>query len=126
MSRLFKFRVWDRSSQAMYPVIALHMMDGAITLVHAHRGVEPLVFLDQSKVDVMQWTGRIDRAGREIYEGDIVDVDPFGRTIIFWSTDADCWMTQLRTDNPELGSLPSDQLEVVGNIWANPELLADG
>jgi uncharacterized phage protein (TIGR01671 family) len=78
------------------------------------------------KVDVMQWTGRVDAKEREIYEGDIVDINGFGRTIIFWSTDGDAWMTQLRTENPKLGAFFSDIVEVIGNIWENPELLSEG
>lgn len=108
----------------MYPVTSLHILDGTITLVQSQRGIEPIVFLDMEQVDVMQWTGRVDAKGREIYEGDIVEMGSLGRTIIFWSTDGDAWMTQLRVENPELGAFFSNIIEVVGNIWETPDLLA--
>lgn len=93
---------------------------------------------DGDEFILMQFTGRLDKNGKEIYEGDIVRVtgetkDQFGIneviyepdfcrfSILQWNknagiADADCF---LRGFDPE----PTNVIEVLGNIYENPELI---
>ncbi len=68
----------------------------------------------------MQYTGLKDKNGKEIYEGDVLS----GRYIVEYKND--CFVVQEHTNdwssvhyvlhhNPEM--------EVIGNIYENPELL---
>lgn len=83
-----------------------------------------------------QFTGRTDKNGKEIYEGDIVRVpslDPFGLTEDDVLTNAivTFYMGSFIVEYnggkhiTELLCLKDDEIEVIGNIHDNPELLED-
>ncbi len=75
---------------------------------------------------LMQYTGLKDKNGKEIYEGDLVKVEGAGGEPlqIVWNT------TQLCGFAYQAGAFyhgfiePDDSIEVIGNIYENPELLS--
>jgi len=71
---------------------------------------------------IMQYTGIKDKNGREIYEGDIVS-DEGGTTAIEWAEGMGAWGL---LDSERCMFLLADcheTMEVIGNIYENPELL---
>ena len=84
----------------------------------------------ENRFEIMQYTGLKDKNGKEIYEGDIVKTILYKYKIIFKNCcfKAHCiknnleytleWLQQA-TENANVG------LEVIGNIYDNPELLED-
>lgn len=73
---------------------------------------------------VMQYTGLKDRNGKEIYEGDIINLYPtFSDSLVLveWISQEEYWagFSPFNGDN----SADPSRVEVVGNIYENPELL---
>ncbi|MCL4890669.1 YopX family protein [Streptococcus gallolyticus] len=73
--------------------------------------------------ELMQSTGLFDENGKEIFNGDIVLI--YGEKIskVFYSQGSFC-VDILNGGTPLHGFSPK-QLEVIGNVWENPELLEE-
>lgn len=73
--------------------------------------------------ETMQFTGLLDRHGKEIYEGDIVrnTADKYHYEIK-WDNFESAWSLG-ENGSPIRRYLLSEYWEVIGNIYENPELL---
>jgi len=124
MNRLIKFRVWDKretkgmSTQNMLYDAQLH---------HLWQD-----FVDYPGYELMQYTGLTDKNGKEIYEGDIVQYNQNSSYdnmdfIAKWSDDKLGFIFQSNSGEQLVNQTPHlnrfKHLEVVGNIFENPELL---
>ena len=71
-----------------------------------------------------QFTGLLDKLGREIYEGDILSPAPYldeqDNQEVFWDNDLGGFAT---SDGLHI---KDECYEVIGNIYENPELLGEG
>lgn len=82
--------------------------------------------------EIMQYTGLKDKNGKEIYEGDIIKIyakglggEAIGK-IVYDEYDL---AFELRNEVEELSEClwyAEQQIEVIGNIYDNPELLEEG
>lgn len=73
--------------------------------------------------ELMQSTGVIDKNGKEIFNGDIVLI--YGEKIskVFYSQGSFC--VDILNGGTPLHGFSSKQLEVIGNVYENPELLEE-
>ena len=75
----------------------------------------------QPITDIMQFTGLLDKNGKEIYEGDVV-YDPSeygGKKTVVWNSGLCCFEFDSALGYP-LSS--ASKCEVIGNIYENPNL----
>lgn len=110
MSREIKFREWDSHEKRMIDWDELsHVFDLGCILG------------DSLTWTVMQYTGLKDKNDKEIYEGDIVRHlwSSSGKYIGLVEMVLGCWSI----NGSQIGYVEEDELEVIGNVWENPELL---
>lgn len=125
MNRPIKFRAWDKQNSKFYAptheaykgnLFELMIGFGGDLLAHYMEddsdGVKhESVFSD--RFILMQFTGLTDKNGKEIYEGDIVKW--------FYGDYAEPSISTVDYNAPSF-DVPDTEVEVIGNIFENPEL----
>lgn len=120
--RELKFRAWDKESKWM--------------IEQENLNYSILENREEHRFELMQYTGLKDKNGKEIYEGDIVKFNhwvyddakrkrnlSYGE--IMW--DGDGWIIESRRYTGSLWKIKNTEvIEVIGNIYENPELIKDG
>lgn len=107
MSRIIKFRAWDKAKDCMI-----------LNYAHVGGAGKMYVAFDNGDMDleVMQFTGLHDKNGKEIYEGDVI-VFREQRYEVKWNDDWAMFDPVIKEEGGDT--------EVIGNIYENPELLQD-
>lgn len=77
-----------------------------------------------------QYTGLTDMNGRKIFEGDIVISDYIDyedeRGVVQWDSDIAKFIITYSTFTVDFDSVCGEELEIVGNVYDDPELLKGG
>lgn len=113
-----KYRAWIKSLKVMAKVVAIDFKKGEVLL----KGSERNTVADFSQVILMQSTGVKDKNEKEIYEGDIVEYFRSGLSTIEWVYGGFV-VKQANIGHFDFFNKLQGEIEVVGNIYKNPELL---
>lgn len=116
-----KFRVWDKDLKILRPADLIDLLK-QISAYHISDLTINIVF--------MQSTGMQDKNGVEIYEGDIVKPVSFASWIgvVKYSSENAAYILDdhnnefIRGENVYLSQF-NEGLEIIGNIYENPELM---
>lgn len=123
--RVFKFRAWHEGHKGKYEP----------SMLFEHRPGDVFLWLREGQpLHIMQFSGELDCKGNEIYEGDIVKVrddwDEFGmmsgeiREVYFLDGGFRLKPKGMMKSIPRGHWLEDgSDVEVIGNIYQNPELL---
>ena len=119
MSREIKFRAWDKHHNSMEYINDLYWFE--------ENGIHD--FNDDNYI-FMQNTGLKDKNGKEIYDSDIVKVTWGSGKIVFYEVKY-CGSlgyhylrdTKNKEDNDIICIYDYSQMDVIGNVFDNPELL---
>jgi uncharacterized phage protein (TIGR01671 family) len=136
-SRLFKFRVWAENNEfpkgQMYLDKFLLNLNGDLIFpnrINAFDYSMSFARISFNNINLMQFTGLIDKNSKEIYEGDIVfnhaENGVCNSNIIIFNEYGYFLQTYFSNARREIISLDeylTRDLEVIGNIFENPELL---
>ena len=125
--REIKFRAWLKEKKEMidnarpdFFCKQLHYLCGNSA------GGQDVLGVSTEDIELMQYTGLKDIRGKEIYEGDIVTLHNSRYKVIFNTEEA---RFDLRDDEFEM-NIPftnnnNERMEIIGNIYENPELLGE-
>lgn len=131
--RDIKFRCWDTENKEMLEVQELDYED-------SYNG-QPMIrttmysdYFDTEDMILMQYVGLKDKNGKEIYEGDIVkfrfkdDREEFPDLIgyIEYQTTFTAFRIMSNQGSFKIDITEIKFIEVIGNIYENPELLEKG
>ncbi|MFA5324336.1 MAG: YopX family protein [Smithella sp.] len=118
--RPIKFRAWDKVKKIMTPVAGVWFGDDGsamtVTFEPAPKTKWYVGLVQGENGILLQFTGLLDKNGREVYEGDIVQngvkrgevYQQYG----YWTA-----------TNIGQSLWSPEAIEVIGNIYENPELL---
>lgn len=125
--REIRYRAWDKISETMgvwddesKMVLFTQELDNGEYIIHK---VSLDILIGNPNYELMQYTGLKDKNGKEIWEGDIVDVwypdvkSPHHTSSVIYRRNAMCFDTEWVDD------FIRAECTVIGNIYENPYLL---
>ena len=125
--REIKFRAWDKRRQRMrHGCDNLLIGLGGQLFWQFGDSIDIIDSKERNTFELMQYTGLKDKQGKEIYEGDIItgrltleNDDNYDFTDIV-SCEPPCFLCD---NNADFELTQYQTLEVIGNVWENPELV---
>ena len=129
MMKKIKFRAYHKERKEIFEIASIDFEEKKAALSN---GIIKLLNVDFKQFELLQYTGLKDKNSKEIYEGDIVLVNPGGistwyKTVVKFKEGG--FIAGLINEenyfyifNP---GFDSDDFEVVGNIFENKNLLEE-
>lgn len=127
--REIKFRAWIKDYEVMVTVDFIDFIEGEIMIID-HEGIQRIFTL--SEVELMQYTGLKDIKGKDIYHGDLCLYDRninerLDKKVFVVEYQDGAFFIDSDYERVYLHDIKQTQeeVEVIGNIHENPELLED-
>lgn len=119
-----KFRVWHHELGRLMSVKCMFFQDSEIEEFELNDALmNDYITAYPDEIELMQSTGLKDKNGKEIFEGDVVKCNGLLGTIESFKA---MWICSfMKYNNYQKVGFFAQEIEVVGNIYENPELLED-
>ena len=140
--RDIKFRAWDKArkqmiqSENILKICFVRTEHTPNLIVYTDRKINHFEEIREqdkkycNEFELLQYTGLKDKNGKEIYGGDIIYWsygDFEDNVVVFWDDEHLRWSIYRIVNKLAIDCLyeysKSDEIEVIGNIYENPELL---
>lgn len=134
--RIPKYRAWHRKDKKMYPVCRLNWIENwqfqeiPSVMIPDNRANYPH-YIPGKDIDLMESVGIKDRTGKEIFDGDIVKTYGTDMEIlqVYFNQSVAMFCLKRQTSNGTSYTgfhyYRGSQMEVIGNIYDNPDMLTD-
>ena len=128
MKREIKFRAWDKEKKQMVEVGTMEFIaeSGWSCYLLEDKFVDDKqmgYYQEAKNIELMQCTGLKDKKGKEVYEGDIVEInhnpEEVDKGSVLYS--GSCFQVDFHDESEILEYLKP--VEIIGNIYKNPDLL---
>ena len=129
--REIKFRAWHKGKKEIVNVEEIDFMNKVINYIDNdyENNRQEIIGAYFENIELMQYTGLKDMKEKEIYEGDIVKLRAnHGIGVIKYSDEWGAFIVEYIKPRPlaVLGmNYYKEDIEVLGNIYKNPELLGE-
>jgi len=129
--REIKFKALDKEAKRIYDVVGINWDEnGEITTVFVDNAdvIEELLPDD---IELLQYIGLKDKNGKEIYEGNIVNINNEVIAIVTWDENNARYYPKIIKEIKHYSDYDirmyrtNIQWEIIGNIYENPELLKE-
>lgn len=114
-----KVKVWDKVLKSFYELKAIYFDNDMVGIKIGNEVDGEWTVIKKEHVEFIKPTGLTDRNGVEIYEGDIVD---YGADYSVVRYQDGCFWSRL--GQYQLYNHNKNDIEVIGNIYENSDLLA--
>lgn len=125
--REIKFRAWHKGKKIIGNVLGIDILHKEIFF--SNENVDCYEHVDFKNIELMQYTELKDKNNKEIYEGDIVKLrNNHGIGVVKYYDEWGAFVVEYVKSKPlvVLGmSYYKEDIEVIGNIYENPELLGE-
>ncbi len=131
MNREIKFRAWLKYRKEIVDVEEIDFMNEVINYIDNdyENNEQEIIGAYFENIELMQYTELKDKNNKEIYEGDIVKLRAnHGIGVIKYSDEWGAFIVEYIKPRPlvVLGmNYYKEDIEVLGNIYENPELLGE-
>ena len=127
-----KFRAWDTTNKEMFKDTFAITESGQVVVVEQESVASSPDYVFVDHLVIMQSTGLVDKNGKEIFEGDVLELKDCGETIgnvkVYWDDSLALFQLDaiIVDEKAPIYKVVDDEnysYIVVGNIYENPELL---